>query len=130
MFFGRGGILALPTTVNYVPSTMLSNAVPLNDVQGTVEAFRWVNQVMDGDSCFLAHDAFFYWAKFSLDGEHTLVFFKNDASGAVDLAIEHGYAKFWLVWWNTDIGWYGFEVPSSFEPVFGSGRISVFEYCG
>ncbi|MCW3985551.1 MAG: hypothetical protein NWE91_03965 [Candidatus Bathyarchaeota archaeon] len=128
--FGRGGVFGLPTTVNYLPSTMLSNAVPLSDVDGTVEAFRWVDVTMDGSSCFLAHDALFYWARFSLDEQHTIVFFKNDVFGAVSLAAERGYGRFWLVWWNTDIGWYGFKVPQGFEEVFSAGRISVYEYGG
>jgi len=130
MFFGKGGVFCLPTTVVYIPTTMLSNSVPLCDVDGVVEAFRWVDNRMDGDSCFLAHDALFNWARLSLDERHTVVFFKNDVFGAVSLGAEHGYGRFWLVWWNTDIGWYGFKVPQGFEEVFSVGRISVFEYGG
>ena len=128
MFFGQGGVFCLPTTVVYIPTTMLSNAVPLGDVDSVVEAFRWADNMMDENSCFLAHDALFYWARFSLDEQHTIVFFKNDVFGAVSLAAEHGYDSFWLVWWNTDIGWYGFEVPQGFEKIHSNGRISVFEY--
>jgi len=130
MFFGKGGVFCLPTTVVYIPTTMLSNAVPLCDVDGVVEAFRWADNAMDGNSCFLAHDALFNWARLSLDERHTVVFFKNDVFGAVSLGAEHGYDRFWLVWWNTDIGWYGFEAPQGFEEVFSVGRISVFEYGG
>ncbi|MCW3980150.1 MAG: hypothetical protein NWF11_01605 [Candidatus Bathyarchaeota archaeon] len=128
MFFERGGVLGLPTTVVYLPSTMLSNAVPLSDVESTVEVFQWANTVMDDDSCLLAHDAFFNWARFSLDEQYTIVFFKNDVYGAIDLATEHGFGRFWLVWWNEDIGWYGFQVPESFNEVHQVGRVSVFEY--
>ena len=128
MFFGQGGVFCLPTTVVYIPTTMLSNAVPLCDVDSVVEVFRWVDNMMDENSCFLAHDALFYWARFSLDEQHTIVFFKNDVFGAVSLAAEHGYNRFWLVWWNTDIGWYGFEAPQGFGEIYSSGRISVFEY--
>ncbi len=130
MFSGKGGVFGLPTTVTYVPSTMLCNTVPLSDVDGTVEAFQYVNAVMDGDSSFLAQDAFFEWARFSLDKQRAIVFFKYDVSHAIALAAEQGYRRFWLVWWNTDIGWYGFKVPEGFQRVFSSGRISVFEYAG
>jgi len=78
----------------------------------------------------LAHDALFNWARLSLDERHAIVFFKNDVFGAVSLGAEHGYDRFWLVWWNNDIGWYGFKVPQGFEEVFNVGRISVFEYGG
>jgi len=128
MFLGRGGVFALPTTVVYIPSTMLCNTVPLVDVDGVVEAFRWVDTTMDEDSCLLAHDALFYWARFSLNGQCTIVFFKNDVYGAVGLGAEHGCERFLLVWWNRDIGWYGFKVPETFKPVYDAGRISVFEY--
>ena len=128
MFFDKGGVFGLPTTVVYLPSTMLCNAVPLSDVESTVEAFQWTNTVMDDDSCLLAHDAFFNWAQYSLDERCTIVFFKNDVYGAIDLAAEHGFGRFWLVWWNEDIGWYGFQVPESFNEIYQVGRISVFEY--
>lgn len=127
MFSGRGGVFGLPTTVVYLPSSMLCNTVPLSDVDGVSETFRWVNAAMDGNSCFMAHDAFFNWARFSLNEQHTIVFFKNDVDGAIDLAAEHGYKIFWLVWWNVDIGWYGFKVPENFQPAYNSGRISVYE---
>jgi hypothetical protein len=130
MFFERGGVFGLSTTVNYVPSTMLCNAVPLCDVEGVVAAFRWVDVAMDGESSFLAHDALFYWARYSLDEQHTLVFFKGDVWSAVEVAAERGFKHFWLVWWNTDIGWYGFQVPEDFREVYSMGRISVFEYGG
>jgi len=128
--FGKGGVFGLSTTVAYLPSTMLSNAVPLTDVDDTVQAFQWLNATMDDDSCFLAHDAFFYWARFSLDNEYAIVYFKGDVADAIDVAVFSGYKHLWLVWWNTDIGWYGFQVPESFQQVYSAGRISVFEYNG
>jgi len=127
-FLGKGGVFFLPLTVVYLPSTMQCNAVPLCDVDGVVEAFRWVDITMDGDSSLLTHDALFYWARYSLDGRHTSVYFKGDVWEAVDVAAEQGFSRFWLVWWNTYIGWYGFMVPNSFKQVYTSGRISVFEY--
>jgi hypothetical protein len=129
-FSGRGGVFGFPTTVTYIPSTMLCNAVPLEDVGSTVETLQWVNQTMTSDSALLAHDALFEWAKLSLGTRHAIVLFKYDISNAIALAAEHGYKRLWLVWWNTDIGWYDFKVPNSFVQVFSSGRISVFEYAG
>jgi len=130
MFFDKGGVFGLATTVNYLPSTMLCNAVPLSDVESTVEVFQWANTALDNDSCILTHDAFFNWAKLSLDDPHTIVFFKNNINDAVDQASEQGFKRFWLVWWNENIGWYGFETPATFHPIFNSGRLSVFEYVG
>ena len=55
------------------------------------------------------------------------MFFKNDLAGAIDLGVEKGYGRFWFVWWNIDIGWYGFKAPDSFQQVYDAGRISVYE---
>jgi hypothetical protein len=128
MFLDRGGVFGLPTTVNYVPSTMQCNAVPLCDVDGVVAAFRWVDAAMDETSSCLAHDALFYWAQYALEEQHTLVFFKNDVWQAVNVAAAHGFTRCWLVWWSTDIGWYGFAVPHEFVEMYRAGRISVYEY--
>lgn len=128
MFFGKGGVYGLPTTVTYLPSTILASTIPLCDVEGTVEALRWVDAAMDENSCFLAHSAFLYWARFCFDEQHTIVSFRDNVYGAIELGAEHGFWRFWLVWWNEDIGWYGSQVPEDFMRVFSSGRISVFEY--
>jgi hypothetical protein len=128
MFLGRGGVYALPTTVPYLPSTMLASTIPLRDVAGTVAAFQWVNTVMEEHSCLLAHHAFVYWARLTVDDEHTIVAFTDDIDRAITVAVAHGLTRCFLVWWTTDIGWYGSPAPAGFQPVFASGRIAVFEY--
>jgi len=128
MFYGVSGVFGIPTTVVYLPTTMLCNTVPLNDVDSVIEALQWVNTTMNHNSCFLAHDAFYHWAKFSLDKSLPIVLFKDSISRAVDLAVQRGYTCFWLLWWSTNIGWYDFDVPNCFTRVFRAGRISVFEY--
>ncbi len=130
MFLGKGGIYSLPSTVTYLPSTMLANTIPIHDVLSTTETLRWTDSVMDGNACFLAHPAFLYWARLNFEQPHTIALFKDDVYGAVDVAVNHGFERFWLVWWNTDIGWYEFEVPETFAPVYSDDRISVFEYMG
>ncbi len=130
MFLGKGGIYSLPTTVAYLPSTMLANTIPVCDTLGTTEALKWMDAVMDENSCLLAHPAFLDWTKLSFNGPHTIVVFKDDVYRAVDFAAAHGFGRYWLVWWNTDIGWYGFKVPETFTPVYSVDRISVFEYMG
>lgn len=130
LFFGRAGVFGFPTTVSYVPSTMQSTTVPLVDVDGTVRSIEWLNARMDGGSVLLAQDAFFYWSRLYLDGGRSLVYFKSDVLGAVDLAFQRGFSRVYLVWWSVDIGWYGLTVPEGFVSVYSSGRISVFEFVG
>jgi len=128
MFYGRFGVLGLPTTANYVPSTMQSNSLPLIDVDGATRALQWVNAQMDNNTVFLAQDAFYWWSRRYLDESHVIVFLKNDFAQAMALASEHEFSRVFFVWWNVEIGWYGISVPSYFERVQDFGRISVYEF--
>ena len=126
LLFGRFGLVGLPTTVNYVPSTMQSNSLPLVDVDSTVNALKWVDARMDNSSALLAQDAFYWWSQLCLNDTHTIVYFKNDFGGAIRVAYEHGFGTVYFVWWNTDIGWYGITVPSYFVQLMSFDRISVY----
>jgi hypothetical protein len=126
LLFGRFGLVGLPTTVNYVPSTMQSNSLPLVDVDSAVNALKWVNARMDSSSAFLAQDAFYWWSQLCLNNTHTIVYFKNDFGGAIRAAHEHGFSTVYFVWWNINIGWYGITVPSYFVQLTSFDRISVY----
>jgi hypothetical protein len=130
LLFGRFGLVGLPTTVNYVPSTMQSNSLPLIDVDSTVEALKWVGTRMDGSSAFLAQHAFYSWSRLYLTDTNAIVYFVNDFDGAIKAAHTHGFSAVYFVWWNANIGWYGIAVPSYFVPLKDFGRISVYGYTG
>ena len=125
---GQAGVFGFATTVAYVPSTMQSNSVPLCDTGSTVRVLEWLGGRMDNRSVLLVHDAFYNWVRLILDDRFELVYFKGDVEGAVGLALSRGFSPVYLVWWNVNIGWYGFTVPSGFLPVFSDGRISAFQY--
>jgi hypothetical protein len=128
LLFGVFGVVGLPTTVNYVPSTMQSNSLPLIDVGDAVRALKWVNAKMDSSAAFLGQDAFYWWSRLCLDTSHAVVYFKDDFGGAINLAFGNGYKRLFFVWWNVDIGWYGVSVPSYFARVQDFGRVSVYEF--
>lgn len=127
LLYGVFGLVGLPTTVNYVPSTMQSNSLPLVDVDSAVKALQYVNVQMDSNAAFLGQDAFYWWSRLYLNESHTIVYFKNDFAGAISLAWNHGYKTLYLLWWNVNIGWYGVTVPDYFIRVQDFGRISVYE---
>jgi hypothetical protein len=127
---GRYGLIGFSTTWKYLPSTMQSSSVPLQDTEGTVEAIEWLNRHMKDGSAVLVHDVFFYWTEFYLDKNHVAILFTSDMEAALNLALENGFNSLYFIWWNENIGWYGLTVPSNFVSVFESGRISVFEYYG
>jgi len=128
LFSGRAGLFGFPTTTSYLPSSMLSNTVPVQDVDGVVNAMKWLNKEMSDASALLAHDAFLSWSELHLDSKHVKVYFKNDIEGAMNTALEKGFDTVYFVWWNENIGWYDLNVPKDFVSVFSSGRITVFEH--
>jgi hypothetical protein len=128
LFYGRAGLFGLPMTTNYLPSSMLSNTVPVQDVAGVIDAMRWVDEEMVDGSALLVHDAFLSWSELCLDSGHMKIYFEDDIEGAVTVALEGGFDPVYLVWWNEDIGWYGLSIPEDFLNLFSSGRIAVFEH--
>jgi hypothetical protein len=125
--YGDGGFLYLPSTISYFPSTMLHNSVPLQDVTGTVQVMKWLNEHMDYGSAVLVHHVFLSWASLYLDKKDVVIHYTKDAQMALDTALQHGFSPVYLVWWNEKTQWYSITVPRNFVPIFGSGRIYVFE---
>jgi len=124
---GRYGLFGASTTWKYFPSTMQSSSVPLQDTEGTVKAIEWLDEHVTDGSAVLVHDVFFFWSELYLDEDHTVILFTSNLEAALSLALENGFSSAYFVWWNENIGWYGFTVPSDFVSVFESGRISVFQ---
>jgi hypothetical protein len=104
--------------------------VPYEDVDGVVEAMKWLDGNMDGDSCVVLQHAFLWWGKLYLGDGHVIVHFENDVDLALDSAFEHGFSRVYFVWWNEPIGWYGITVPEGFVRLRDFGRISVYEFVG
>jgi hypothetical protein len=124
---GKYGIIGVENTFRYVPSTMQSSSVPLQDTQGTIEAYNWLNAHMNAGSSLLVHDVFEFWTMFYLEEQHIAFVFDNDVEAAVDFALENGYEETYLVWWNEDFGWYNLRLSQDWVSVFDSGRISVYQ---
>jgi len=127
---GQSGLVSLPTTVAYVPSSMQCNTLPLVDVNNAIDALQWVNTKMTGSSAFLAQNSFLWWSLLYLTNSSDIVYFNNNFDAAISAAYTHGFCEVYFVWWNTNIGWYGITVPSYFVPLKSFGRISVYIYTG
>jgi hypothetical protein len=124
---GRYGIIGVESTFRYVPSTMQSSSVPLQDTQGIIAAFDWLNNNMSSDSSVLVHDVFNYWSKLYLDGSNQVILFNNDLNQASQFSLERGFTTSYTIWWNQEIGWYNLDMPTNCVSVFDSGRISVYK---
>ena len=89
---------------------------------------NWLNERMDNASCMVAHIAFVWWGKLYLNNSHVIVSFENDASFALNSALQNGFSQVYFVWWNQSIDWYGVSVPEDYFKVQDFGRISVYEF--
>jgi hypothetical protein len=125
--WGDGGIVYTPSTILYLPSTMLHNTLPLQDVSSAIEIVNWLNAHMNESSTVLVHHAFVLWLTLYSDAKNNIIYYTKDVQAATDTALRHGYSIIYMVWWSDDIHWYNISVPKDFVPVFNSGRIAVFE---
>jgi len=128
LIYDRFGVFSIPTTYNYVPSTMLYNTIPLRDVNGVVEALDWLNDHMNDHSVVLLQQSLVWWADLYFDKRHMIVYYQMDAEKALGVALKQGFNPVYMVWWNQNIGWYSITVPKSFIPIVNSDRISVFQF--
>jgi hypothetical protein len=119
------GIFSVYPAYKYFSS---SPTVPYGDVSSVIQAVKWLDGNMDGNSCVVLYNAFLEWGRLYLNQSHVIVHFENDVDVALNEALEHGFNSAYFVWWNHEIGWYGVTVPSYFARLEDFGRISVFEF--
>lgn len=125
---GRSGVFSLPTTLQYFPSTMQHNTIPLQDVDGTVEALKWLNDHVNAHSSILVNPYFLSWAYLVLNKSCAIVLYDSDVDDALTSALQNGANSVYLISWNEEVWEPSVAVPSCFRPAVNSGRISVFEY--
>jgi len=123
---GKYGIISWGGSFKYVPSTMQTSTVPLQDINGVIEAYDWLNNNMDSNSSLIVHDAFDFWTMLYLDQSQSAFLFDFDLQAATTHSIVEGFESSYFVWWNQDIGWYNLDVQDDWVSVYDSGRISVY----
>ena len=121
------GIFSVYPAYKYFSS---SPTVPYSDVANVIQAVKWLDGSMNGNSCVILYHAFLQWGSLYLNKSHVIVHFDYDVDMALKAALEHGFSSVYFVWWNHDIGWYGVTVPNYFARIEDFGRISVFEFSG
>ena len=124
---GRYGVIGWGGTFKYIPSTMQCSSVPLQDTEGVIQAYEWLNTNMDGDSSLLVHDVFDFWTMLYLDPDHRAFLFDIDLEVAAAFAVDDGYSSAYFVWWNEDIGWYNLRVSDDWVSVQDFGQISIYK---
>jgi hypothetical protein len=112
----------------YSPSSMLQNSVPASDCGDVQKALVWVRGNLRSGDALLVHDAFNGWALL-VPGEAKIVCYGYDDPETAAIEKTSNYSRLFLLWWVNGSGWHGLSaLPSSFEEVFHSGMIAVYEY--
>jgi len=118
--------VAYPT---YVPTSMLQNTVPVADCQDTTNALLWLKNNMDGNARLLTHTVFYGWALLALNESQVVLYEYGNPGDTAKIVSEEGYSQIYLIWWTSGQGWHGQStLPSSFEEVYQSGKITVYSY--
>jgi len=113
---------------SYFPSTMQLSTLPLQDQNDMVNTIKWLGSLDSDNSTLLVHHSLMSWTRLYLPVDFFRIYYITSVNDALELALMKSYDHVYLVWWNTDIGWYGIAVPQVFRVVYSSGRFSVFEY--
>lgn len=112
-----------------VPSSMLQNTVSIADCQDTTNALQWLKNNMSGNALLLTHRAFYGWALSTLNESQVVLYEYENPEDTARTVVREGCSQIYLIWWTNGQGWYGQStVPSSFEEVYQSGRIAVYNY--
>jgi len=115
--------------INEMPSSMLQNTLPITDCQDTANALQWFKNNLNSSALLLTHTVFYSWALSTLNVNQVANYgFDNPATAAVS-ATQEGHNRIFLIWWVNGQGWYGLPtVPASFEEVYHSGKIAIYDY--
>jgi hypothetical protein len=122
-----------PSQVNYVeyqiPSSMLQNTISITDCQSTTNALQWFKNNVNSSSILLTHTVFYSWALLTLNENRVQNYGFEAPDKAAMIAVQEGRTQIYLIWWVNGHGWYEQPtLPSSFEEVYHSGKIAIYNY--
>ncbi len=120
------------TYPSYIPKSMLQNTVPASDTQDTTNALIWAQTNMPTNGRLLVHEAFYGWGTLYFNFGQLIPygFLSPEDIAQQQFAINSSNPIF-LIWWVNGTGWYGHPTtPSSFQEVYRSGNIAIFNYLG
>ena len=117
-------------TMQYMPSSLLSNTVSLGDMPGLLASLSYLNNVMDSNSLIVTHESLYEWARLKLQpGSNVVNSFKLNPATLTETISQSGYDIYTLGWTDSLRSWHGLTPPNSdFELVFSSGYMGVYEY--
>jgi hypothetical protein len=116
--------------LSYMPSSMLSNTVPLQDSLDALWLLAEFNSTMDERSVLLTHEAFYGFTALSISGPKSIVnYHLGDPLSAVSYAKSLGFSKIYWIWWLPGYGWHGLtNPPVGFSIELHRGHIAIYLY--
>ncbi len=115
-------------TRQYLPSSLLSNTVSLEDTPDLLESLAFLNSVMNSHSLLVTHESFYEWARLQLQPEFNIVnSFKVNPTSLVETFSQSANEIYVLSWIDSINSWHGLTPPNdNFECVFSSGSLGVY----
>ena len=116
--------------LNYSPSSMLSNTMPLQDSLDTLKLITFLNQTMNHNSVLLVHESFYGFAAMGITGEKNIIdYHLGNPTEAALYARQLGFGTVYWIWWAPGYGWHGLvNPPENFTLVRQYGRMAVYSY--
>ncbi|WGM90376.1 MAG: hypothetical protein NUK63_04435 [Candidatus Bathyarchaeum tardum] len=114
-------------TTKYVPSTMQTTSIPLQDIKGTQQAFNWLNNNMNNNSAVLIHDLFDNWAMLYLNTNHQAYLFDFNLENAANYTKNQGYNNLYFIWWNQNQTLHQLQIPNQWKPIQNYQRITIYQ---
>ena len=120
-----------PAIWPHFQSSMLSNTLPLQDTEDTLNVLAALNMKMNSSTVLLVHQAFYGWAVLTVTGKTSIIdYFLGNPDEVVPLALERGFKVIYTIWWTNGYGWYGQQMPDDFRVILTYGRIAAYLYTG
>jgi hypothetical protein len=118
--------------LEYAPSSMLANTVPLQDSLDALSLLTVLNSTIDQRSVLLVHDAFYGFAALTFSGDKNIIDYNlGTAMSGVSYAEQLGFQRIYWIWWTPGYGWFGVpNPPKNFDIAFQQGHVAIYLYQG
>jgi hypothetical protein len=116
--------------LNYMPSSLLANSIPLQDSLDALILLAELNATMDQHSVLLAHEAFYGFTALTISGDKFIInYHLGDPMSAVSYAKTLGFEKIYWIWWLPGYGWFGLpNPPQGFTVLLQEGRLAIYGF--
>jgi len=122
----------------YVQSSMLQSTIPIEDIEPSTQAIKWLSENANGLVIF--HEAFYPWAiicdclpeKYIVIRERNLSKPKRpsfaDALNEIIEKAKNDKSQIYTVWWASSKGWYNvLQLPANFKLEKSFGNIGIYK---